>query len=79
MSPGGHHAVDEEVDAGVGEEKEVGHWLRVEEVGGGVIRPVALHAAHGGVHCDHGDDGEHRPGAQWSEIGRHSQHVWDDK
>ena len=30
--PGGHHAVDQEVDAGVGEEEEVGDGLRVEDV-----------------------------------------------
>ena len=52
--PGGHHAVDHEVDAGVCDEKEVGDSLRVEDVGGGVVRPLVLHAVDGGVHGDHG-------------------------
>ena len=62
MCDGTHNsAVDEEVDAGVREKEEVGHWLRVEEVGGGVVLPVALHAAHRGVHGHHRDDSQHRP------------------
>ena len=46
LVPGGHDAVDEEVDAGVGEEEEMGHGLRVQEVGGRVVDRVALDAAH---------------------------------
>ena len=52
--PGGHHAVDHEVDAGVCDEKEVGDSLRVEDVGGGVVRPLVLHAVDRWVHGDHG-------------------------
>ena len=53
ISDGTHNsAVDEEVDAGVGEEEEMGHGLRVQEVGGRVVDRVALDAAHLHTHGD---------------------------
>ena len=51
---GGHYAVDQEVDAGVGEEEEVGDGLRVEDVGRGVVGDVLLHTLDRSVHSHHG-------------------------
>ena len=53
--PGGHHAVDQEVDAGVGEEEQVGDGLRVEDVCRGVVGDVLLHTLDRSVHSRHGN------------------------
>ena len=51
--PGGHHAVDHEVDRGVGEEQEVGNCLSVEDVGGGIVGDILLHTLDRSVHSHH--------------------------
>ena len=52
--PCGHHAVDQEVDTGVGDQEKVGDSLRVEDVGRWIVGSIVLHAVDWSFHSGHG-------------------------